>query len=251
MQRKRNRKGDRTMKVKNECKGYRQTEAQSGKYEKVEIQRAENAKTEMSSGKYRFILRFPLLGEVILTVSSEGIHELLFPNELETLPEGAAFETKLFKAKAFEEAHGISAAMKCVPSSENSKRPMVWERLQEMPPQEVITLLQQTIRELSEYEAGTRQQFTLPLLPEGTPFQKSVWEALCRIPYGETRSYQEIAAMLGRPGASRAVGNANHHNPISILIPCHRVIRADGSLGGYGGGIPMKKTLLSLEKAAF
>ena len=101
--------------------------------------------------------------------------------------------------------------------------------------------------ELDEYFAGVRREFTIPLEPAGTPFQKQVWEALRTIPYGETRTYGQIAVQIGRPKASRAVGMGNHKNPIAILIPCHRVIGADGSLTGYGGGLDIKEFLLKRE----
>lgn len=104
------------------------------------------------------------------------------------------------------------------------------------------------IKQLREYFDGLRQIFTLPLDPHGTEFQRRVWKALCEIPYGETRSYAEIASAVGNPKACRAVGLANHRNPISILIPCHRVIGADGSLVGYGGGLNIKRSLLELEQ---
>ena len=87
-----------------------------------------------------------------------------------------------------------------------------------------------------------------PLRPEGTPFQKRVWDALLTIPYGETRSYRDIAVLAGSPKGFRAVGMANNHNPIPILIPCHRVIGADGSMTGYGGGLPIKIKLLETER---
>ena len=109
-------------------------------------------------------------------------------------------------------------------------------------------LLQQAVRELDEYFRGDRQVFTLPLVPQGTPFQHSVWEALQKIPYGATCSYGEIAAAIGNPKASRAVGMANNKNPLPILIPCHRVIGADGRLVGYGGGLDIKRKLLALEQ---
>ena len=108
-------------------------------------------------------------------------------------------------------------------------------------------LIARTHKELREYFAGERRTFTIPLAPEGTAFQKQVWQALLAIPYGETRSYGQIAAMIGRPRAARAVGMGNHKNPISILIPCHRVVGADGSLTGYGGGLDIKEYLLRLE----
>ena len=91
--------------------------------------------------------------------------------------------------------------------------------------------------------------FDLPLSPGGTPFQRQVWEALTAIPYGETRTYGEVAAAIGRPRAVRAVGQADHRNPLPILIPCHRVVGADGSLTGYAGGLALKRALLALEGA--
>jgi methylated-DNA-[protein]-cysteine S-methyltransferase len=102
-------------------------------------------------------------------------------------------------------------------------------------------------RQLEEYFAGERREFELELAPTGTPFQLSVWHALRAIPYGETASYGEIAVAVGQPGAARAVGGANNHNPIAIVVPCHRVIGASGSLTGYGGGLPRKQQLLALE----
>lgn len=108
-------------------------------------------------------------------------------------------------------------------------------------------LLRRTARELDEYFAGQRRDFDIPLSLHGTPFQRRVWEALLQIPYGETRSYAEVAAMAGSPKAFRAVGMANHNNPVSILVPCHRVINTGGGLGGYGGGLDVKRFLLQLE----
>jgi methylated-DNA-[protein]-cysteine S-methyltransferase len=104
-----------------------------------------------------------------------------------------------------------------------------------------------TRRQLSEYFAGSRRTFELPLRLRGTAFQERVWRELTEIPYGETWSYGQLAARIGKPGASRAVGLANGRNPISILVPCHRVIGADGSLTGYGGGIERKQWLLAHE----
>lgn len=108
-------------------------------------------------------------------------------------------------------------------------------------------LLLQLEKELSEYFEGKRRIFTLPLSPQGTPFQKSVWETLQRIPYGETISYASEAERFGNPKATRAVANANGKNPIAILIPCHRVIASGGGLGGYSGGVWRKEFLLHLE----
>jgi methylated-DNA-[protein]-cysteine S-methyltransferase len=101
--------------------------------------------------------------------------------------------------------------------------------------------------QLEEYFAGRRRGFDLALDPAGSPFELAVWRALLAIPYGETVSYGELAARIGRPGAPRAVGVANARNPISVIVPCHRVIGADGSLTGYGGGLERKRLLLDLE----
>ncbi len=102
--------------------------------------------------------------------------------------------------------------------------------------------------QIMEYFAGKRQTFTFPYELRGTDFQKKVWHALCDIPYGETRTYKEIAIAVGNPKACRAVGMANNKNPIGIAVPCHRVIGADGKLVGYAGGLDMKEALLRLEK---
>jgi methylated-DNA-[protein]-cysteine S-methyltransferase len=117
--------------------------------------------------------------------------------------------------------------------------PAGWERDDE--------LLADARRQLSEYFAGERTTFDLPLRPAGAPFQLRVWEALLRIPYGETASYGELARELGHPTAARAVGAANGRNPIAIVVPCHRVIGANGSLTGYAGGLACKRALLDLE----
>jgi methylated-DNA-[protein]-cysteine S-methyltransferase len=102
--------------------------------------------------------------------------------------------------------------------------------------------------EIQAYLTGKRRNFTLSLAPQGSAFQQEVWAALLRIPYGETQSYGELAAAIGRPGAARAVGRANATNPICLLIPCHRVIGADGSLTGFAFGEDIKRSLLDLEK---
>lgn len=103
--------------------------------------------------------------------------------------------------------------------------------------------------QLREYFAGERRTFDLPLAPRGTEFQQRVWRALTEIPYGKTLSYGELARHIGKPSASRAVGLANGANPLPIVVPCHRVIGADGSLTGFGGGLPIKRRLLALESA--
>jgi methylated-DNA-[protein]-cysteine S-methyltransferase len=109
---------------------------------------------------------------------------------------------------------------------------------------------QRALTEIEEFLSGRRREFTVPLDLQGTPFQLQVWNALLRIPYGETRSYGEVAGAVGRPKAARAVGMANHSNPVAIVVPCHRVVASDGSLGGYAGGLEMKSQLLRLEASA-
>lgn len=113
---------------------------------------------------------------------------------------------------------------------------------------EKTEVIKKTIKEVSEYLEGERKHFTIPLKFYGTEFQKKCWNALLEIPYGETRSYKDIAERVGSPKGYRAVGMANNKNPISIIAPCHRVIGSDGKLVGYGGGLDLKKKLLDLEK---
>ena len=108
--------------------------------------------------------------------------------------------------------------------------------------------LRSAVRELRAYFAGELRQFSLPLAPAGTPFQLDVWHALAAIPYGETTSYGDLARRIGRARAVRAVGAANGSNPLPIVVPCHRVIGSNGSLTGYGGGLPIKRALLALER---
>jgi O-6-methylguanine DNA methyltransferase len=107
------------------------------------------------------------------------------------------------------------------------------------------------LRELNDYFAGERREFSLPLDLRGTEFQLACWRALLEIPYGETRSYRDIAQAIGHPHAYRAVGMSNNRNPIAIVVPCHRVIASSGSLCGYGGGLDIKRKLLDLEQASF
>lgn len=124
-----------------------------------------------------------------------------------------------------------------------SNRNMGWEGMFKETP-----LIKETNRQLNEYFSGKRRFFDLPLYTQGTDFQEKVWKALKQIPYGETRTYKEIAIAIGQPNAMRAVGMANHRNPLMIVIPCHRVIGANGQLVGYGGGLDVKEKLLTLEK---
>ena len=109
-------------------------------------------------------------------------------------------------------------------------------------------LLQEATRQLQEYLDGKRKAFDLPICPDGTAFQKSVWNGLLQIPYGQTWTYGQMAAFLDRPNAARAVGGACHRNPIAIVIPCHRVVGTNGNLTGFGGGLELKKWLLDLEQ---
>ena len=113
---------------------------------------------------------------------------------------------------------------------------------------EETELILQCKMQLDEYFRGERKTFDLPLAPKGTDFQKKVWNALQKIPYGETRTYGEIAAAVGNPKGARAVGMANNKNPIGIIIPCHRVVGANGKLVGYAGGMDKKEWLLQLER---
>lgn len=109
-------------------------------------------------------------------------------------------------------------------------------------------LISRCRQELDEYFAGGRKTFDLPLCTKGTGFQKKVWAALCEIPYGETRTYGEIAAAIGNPKAARAIGMANNRNPIAVIVPCHRVVGSGGKLTGYAGGLDKKEFLLELER---
>lgn len=111
-------------------------------------------------------------------------------------------------------------------------------------------LLQRAAQQLTEYFAARRRRFDLPLRPQGTAFQQAAWSALCDIPYGQTRTYAQQAAAIGNPKACRAVGMANHRNPLPLFIPCHRVIGAGGKLTGYAGGLAVKRFLLELEQAS-
>lgn len=122
------------------------------------------------------------------------------------------------------------------------------EKFPEDAEEKETTLLKEAAKQLTEYFQGKRKRFELPLAPNGTEFQQKVWKALMDIPFGETRSYGEIAVSVGNPKAARAVGMANNRNPIPIFIPCHRVIGANGKLVGYGGGLEIKEYLLNIEK---
>jgi len=140
-------------------------------------------------------------------------------------------------------------------ASERGLRAVLWAeeragrvRLPERRDDPAHAVLAEAVRQLRDYFEGRRRTFDLPLDPEGTDFQKAVWTGLNAIPYGETRSYAALAAAIGRPGASRAVGAANGRNPLSIVTPCHRVIGANGTLTGFAGGLPVKQWLLAHER---
>ena len=153
------------------------------------------------------------IGKLLVASSEKGLVRIMFPHE--------------------EKADLVSLLKKEYPE----------ETLVEDPEKNLLV-----IKQIKEYFDGSRTVFSLPLDIRGTEFQKSVWEALKKVPYGETSSYGEIACSIGKPKAARAVGNANRKNPIPIVIPCHRIIGSDGSMTGFGGGIPLKKKLLELER---
>ena len=135
----------------------------------------------------------------------------------------------------------------CIGEREGCISRISWEMPTADGLREETPLIRRCKNQLEEYLAGERSTFDLPLLPLGTDFQQKVWKALREIPYGETRSYGEIARRIGQPKATRAVGMANHHNPIAIVIPCHRVVGAGGALTGYAGGLEKKRMLLEVE----
>ena len=136
----------------------------------------------------------------------------------------------------------------CIGEEDDSITRVTWSKVPQEYIQEETELILNCKIQLEEYFAGNRKQFDLPLAPKGTDFQKRVWKALTDIPYGETRTYGEIAAAVGSPKAARAVGMANNKNPIGIIVPCPRVVGADGKLVGYAGGMAKKEWLLHLEQ---
>ena len=164
---------------------------------------------------------------------------------------GFFYQTKLGKLFIAEDGQGISEVTllhDTLPGSKDSTA--MDEQLVKSKDYELkeTPLLIEAAAQLGQYFDGKRKEFSLKLNPMGTDFQKKVWEALQAIPYGETRSYRQIAEAVGNSKASRAVGMANHHNPIMCIVPCHRVIGANGSLVGYAGGLDIKAQLLSMEK---
>ena len=136
----------------------------------------------------------------------------------------------------------------CIGEENNAITRCTWSKIPSDALEEETPLILQCRKQLEEYFAGERKTFDLPLAPKGTAFQQKVWKALTEIPYGETRAYGEIAAGIGNPKAARAVGMANNKNPIGIIIPCHRVVGANGKLVGYAGGMEKKAFLLELER---
>src|SRR3954471_13000342 len=166
------------------------------------------------------------------------------PTPLRNLPEDAVYDTmespigRLLIIVSRKGVHALIAA-----SDEGSE-----ELMKLLPRDPGHPMLSSVRAQLAEYFGGRRRRFDLPIVLDGTDFQKQVWSELAKIPYGETISYGEQARRIGKPKALRAVGGANGRNPISIIIPCHRVIGADGSLTGFGWGTGNKKTLLDLER---
>ena len=146
---------------------------------------------------------------------------------------------------AAEDGHIVEISFMEADTREKYRRPALHENNEQASNTDAAVAC---IAELEAYFAGKLQVFTVPIKPTGTDFRKRVWAALMDIPYGKTISYKELAVSIGQPNASRAVGGANNNNPISIIVPCHRVIGADGSLTGYGGGLDNKTFLLELEK---
>lgn len=169
------------------------------------------------------------LGILLLTEENEKITRLeLSEKKLRTAD--CPIDSKTIPASC-SQAAGTDSANSLIDSAEQKNTPL-------------IALAKS---QLEEYFQGARKTFDLPLQPAGTPFQKKVWDALCTIPYGETRSYKEIALQIHNPRGCRAVGMANNRNPIMIMIPCHRVIGSNGSLVGYAGGLDIKEWLLLHE----
>jgi len=136
----------------------------------------------------------------------------------------------------------------CIGEENGAITRVTWSKIPSDALEEETPLILQCKKQLEEYFAGERKAFDLPLAPKGTAFQQKVWKALTEIPYGETRTYGEIAAAVGNPKGARAVGMANNKNPIGIIIPCHRVVGANGKLVGYAGGMEKKAFLLELER---
>ncbi len=151
------------------------------------------------------------------------------------------YDTKIGRIMVSEDGEGITG----LSIIKDSLASLQFKNEYEILETELIT---EASKQVIEYLEGKRREFNLKLNPKGTDFQRKVWEALRTIPYGETRSYKQIASIVGNERASRAVGMANHNNPIMLIIPCHRVIGANGNLVGFGAGLDIKEQLLKLEK---
>lgn len=179
----------------------------------------------------------------------------LIPLQSEPASENEIRQTPFLSGKPQNSFFPLSEFGKGLPSgvpAEKEPQPDSRPRIiseSEIPQSPPTELLRQTFYQLQEYFGGKRKTFELPLLLSGTDFERTVWDTLRKIPYGETRSYAQIARSIGREKAFRAVGQANHRNPLPIVVPCHRVIASDGKLGGYACGLEAKRKLLALEKA--
>jgi O-6-methylguanine DNA methyltransferase len=169
------------------------------------------------------------------------------PAETTTTVYHASLQTPIGRLHLFSTSHGlVKLALPNEPQSEAEA--YVRRRLGSTTIAEDASAHETALAELTAYFAGACRSFTVPLDPRGTPFQRLVWDAVAAVPYGETRTYGEIAHVIGRPAAVRAVGAANGANPLPLIIPCHRLIGANGDLTGYGGGIEIKRRLLALEQ---
>ncbi|MDO4681212.1 MAG: methylated-DNA--[protein]-cysteine S-methyltransferase [Lautropia sp.] len=194
------------------------------------------------------------VGSLMIAAASDGLRAVEFPESRHPVPRHGTWhelapEALVRWAARTDGLDGASALASpdqppC-PDDPHPSRPAA----QHTPPEQVIRHLIDTRQQLDEYFAGRRQQFELPLAPQGTPFQQQVWQALRDIPYGQTWHYGQLARHIGNPRSVRAVGAANGRNPIAIIIPCHRVIGANGALVGFGGGLRTKARLLALESA--
>lgn len=182
---------------------------------------------------WREILESPI-GRIYVEADEEGITGVGTMRELGEIETGKILGVQEDNYDNADNVTNVSDFLRSLHLSKNADK-------------KSAALVKEACRQLTEYFAGKRTAFDIPLHEKGTAFQKQVWQALREIPYGETRSYGQIAERIGNPKASRAVGMANHHNPILIITPCHRVIGADGRLTGFGSGLPAKQALLEIE----
>ena len=191
---------------------------------------------------------------MIATITDLGQYRLLliagYPSTAESSTEAKLITVDwLPEEQHWSESKSILSLKKRFKLNDNDFQFKAKNSLSKQNPIEALLLA--TISQLQQYQAGKLQQFDIPLdLSLGTPFQQSVWRALQQIPYGQTISYAQLAQNIDKPTAYRAVANANGRNPFSIIIPCHRVVASDGSLGGYTGGLDKKRLLLKIEKSA-